>query len=791
MAENTLFQNETASGVKKILPLIPLRNVVMFPSVDTSLFFGRKESSRALLHAYDNTTKMVIIVAQKSSNIDKPGLDDIFQLGVLSRIEHILQTDGNMHAIVHGIARVKITSLLQTDPFMLVEYIEEEAQKEDAIVIQESANTLMTHLKKAFSMGRQMDLPAMMQLQTGVSSSDLADQVIFALEGKIEEKQALLEEQFISKRLEGAANLLFREMKVAELEKEIESKTNEKFNVSMKRNVLEERKRQIEKELKKMGKTGDDSELGDLEKQIKKAAFPKDVRKKVEKELSRLLEMGSNAPESAYIRNWLETMVELPWGTYTKDSLDLDKAKKILEADHYGLKDVKDRILEHLAVLNLKEKQKAEKRHGANILWFIGPPGVGKTSLGKSIAKAMNRQFVRISLGGIRDEAEIRGHRRTYVGAMPGRIIKGLKDAKSLNPVFMFDEVDKMTTDFRGDPSAALLEVLDPEQNKEFTDHYVDVHTDLSKVFFILTGNDISGLPIALRDRVEVIDFSGYTQDEKFHIAKQYLVSKQMEINGLDKKQVGAIDDATIRFIIDKYTREAGVRNLERVFARLFRKVAKNTVSKGNKLNLNDTKQIQEMLGPERYTSMIKGKQDEIGVATGMFWSSVGGDILFVEVNTMKGKGQMILTGKLGSVMKESCQIALSYIRSQAAKYGLETDFHKTDIHVHFPEGAVPKDGPSAGIAITTALISALTGKKVARDVAMTGEITIRGNVLPIGGLKEKTTGAHRAGIQTIIIPKGNEKDMVDIPDQVKKDIKFHFAETYDQVYALMFGKKA
>ncbi len=518
--------------------------------------------------------------------------------------------------------------------------------------------------------------------------------------------------------------------------------------------------------------------------------MPPELKKKALKELNRLEEMGSMAPESSYIRTYLETLVDLPWGKYTKDNLDLKKAEKILNDDHYGLQEVKERILEYLAVMNLRGKQKENgEHHNTNILCFIGPPGVGKTSLGKSIAKALGREFVRISLGGVRDEAEIRGHRRTYVGAMPGRIIKGLKDAKSFNPVFMLDEIDKLASDYRGDPASALLETLDPEQNKEFTDHYIDSPVDLSKVFFILTGNDLAGLPGPLLDRVEVIDFTGYTLEEKFHIAKKYLLPKQLSSNGLVAKDVGVFKDDTIRYLTEKYTREAGVRNLERLLAKLFRKVAKQIVTKADKVEINNTKVVQKLLGPERYSSPVKGKKDEVGISTGLAWTSVGGDVLFIETNIMKGRGSLILTGKLGTVMKESCQAAVSYIRSQADKFGITQDFHKTDIHIHFPEGATPKDGPSAGCAITTSLISALKNVPIPKDIAMTGEITIRGNVLPIGGLKEKTIAAHRAGIKTLIIPKENEKNMVDVPEEVQKDIKFIFAEHYSEIYKIIFKK--
>jgi ATP-dependent Lon protease len=522
--------------------------------------------------------------------------------------------------------------------------------------------------------------------------------------------------------------------------------------------------------------------------------MPKSIKRKMLREYQRLVEMGAMAPEASYIRTYLETVVDIPWGKYSTDSVSLSKAKEVLDHDHYGLKEVKERILEYLAVLKLKSQKSSTKtKHPsaqsmANILCFIGPPGVGKTSLGKSIAKALGREFIRASLGGIRDEAEIRGHRRTYVGAMPGRIVKGLKDAKTMNPVFMLDEIDKIGADYRGDPAAALLETLDPEQNRDFVDHYLDIPLDLSKVFFILTGNDLGGIPGPLRDRVEIIPFSGYTQEEKFHIVKRYLIEKQLKANGLESDNIQPLEDSTLRFIIDKYTREAGVRELERVVANLFRKAAKKIVTKNiNQVNLNKLITVKKYLGPEKYSSQVKGKKDEVGISTGLAWTSVGGEILFIEVNIMPGKGQLILTGKLGSVMKESCQAALSFVRSQAHQFGIKQDFHKIDIHIHVPEGATPKDGPSAGGAITTALVSALKGIPVPRDVGMTGEITIRGNILEIGGLKEKSIAGHRAGLKTIIIPKDNVKSLVDVPKEVKKEIKFIPVAHYKEIYKLLF----
>lgn len=791
MTENT-NKVTTIQPVRKVLPLIPLRNIVLFPSIETSLFFGRKESTNSLLHAYDNTNKLVIITSQKDSRVESPSFSDLYNVGVLAKIEHVLQTDGNLHAIIKGISRVNIVNLIKTSPYFIAEYVDLPVIPEPLSEVQQSAEALLSQLKKAFALGRQFDLPAMMQLSTGVSSSDLADQVCFSVNAKINEKQNLLETLLVSQRLKSATELLIQEMKIAELERSIEEKTQEKFNTGVKRNVLEERKRQIEKELKRLGESSD-GEFGDLENKIKKLKLGKEIKKKLLKELNRLIEMGSMAPESSYIKTYLETVLELPWGKYSQTDISIAKANKILDKDHYGIKDVKERILEYLAVIHLKNKLKTKKSEDvsgtANILCFIGPPGVGKTSLGKSIAKALGRQFVRASLGGIRDEAEIRGHRRTYVGAMNGRIIKGLKDAKSMNPVFMLDEVDKIGSDYRGDPSSALLETLDPEQNRDFTDHYLDFPVDLSKVFFILTGNDLSTIPIALRDRLEIINFSGYTLDEKFHIAKNYLIKKELTANGLNPKQVVDIKDETLRYIIEKYTREAGVRNLERTIASLFRKVAKKIVSqKISKVDLNNQVLLKKMLGPEKFNATLKSKKDEVGVSTGLAWTSVGGDILFIEVNIMPGKGQLILTGKLGSVMKESCQAALSYVRSQSKEFGIKQNFHKIDIHIHVPEGATPKDGPSAGGAITTALVSALKNIAVPKEIGMTGEITLRGNILEIGGLKEKAIAAHRAGLKTIFIPKDNQKSLVEIPKEVKRDIKFIPVSHYSEIYQTIFN---
>lgn len=769
------------------LPLIAVRNVVMFPSVETTLFVGRQMSKKAIMHAYDQPGKLVVITSQKKAKTEKPKEVDLYRVGVVSKIEHILQSDGHVHAVVKGLYRIKIGKI-DNQAFMWCEGSPLENQKEDTLEIQKSSEILLSQLKKAFSMGRQFDLPAMMRLSTGISSSDLADQVAFSVQASIASKQKLLEELSITKRLRLATELLLREMKVSELEKEIESKTQEKFNTGIKKNILRERKRQIEQELGKIDKK-EMGEIEELEIKIKKSKVNKIVKKKLVRELGRLKDMGMMAPESSYIRTYLQTVLELPWGKWTEDNVDIKKALKILNNDHYGLKDVKDRVLEYLAVINLKKKNKKTGDMGANILCFVGPPGVGKTSIGKSIADALGRKFVRASLGGIRDESEIRGHRRTYVGAMTGRIVRALKDADSMNPVFMLDEVDKIGADYRGDPAAALLEVLDPEQNKEFEDHYLDFPIDLSKVFFVLTANTLSGIPGPLRDRVEIIDFSGYTVSEKTNIGQKYLIDKQLKSNGLTKTQIdGLANKEILKYVIEKYTRESGVRTLERTIASLMRKIARELVTKKKKkVTSLSPRKIRSYLGPEKFSSQLKGKKDMVGASTGLAWSSVGGSILFVEVNVMPGKGKLILTGTLGDVMKESCQAALSYVRSKASKFGIKKDFYKIDIHIHVPEGATPKDGPSAGSAITTALISALTKKKVSREIGMTGEITIRGDVLEIGGLKEKSIAAHRAGLKTILIPTENKKDLVNIPKEVKKDIEFVPVSKYDDVYKRVF----
>jgi ATP-dependent Lon protease len=629
------------------------------------------------------------------------------------------------------------------------------------------------------------------------------------LDIKTDQRQGLLEELDLKKRLEKEVEYVNKEIKVLEIEQNISSKTQKKFEKNMRDTFLREKMRTIEEELGDK----DNQDINEYKKKIDDAQMPKTVREKALKELKKFAQMSPYNPEASYIRSYLDWLTDIPWSKSSKDNIDLELAEKILNEDHFGLKKVKERILEFLSVMKLEKLNDAEendkktkkikgnkkeavekKDTQPSILCFVGPPGVGKTSLGRSIARALGREFVKISLGGIRDEAEIRGHRRTYVGALPGRMVQGIKQAGVNNPVFMLDEIDKIGSDYRGDPSAALLEALDPEQNNAFSDHYLEVPFDLSKVFFITTANMLDTIPEALRDRLEIINFAGYTEDEKFSIAKNYLIPKQRRSHFIKEKQAEIADQA-LELVVRRYTREAGVRELERQVATVFRKIARQVVegkikSKKKIVGVTD---IENYLGPAKYSSSIIEEKDTVGITTGLAWTQAGGDILFIEVATMPGKGNLTLTGNLGDVMKESCQAALTYIRARYDEFGIDKDFfEKKDVHVHVPEGAVPKDGPSAGVAIVTSLVSALTSQPVKRDVAMTGEITLRGRVTEIGGLKEKVIAAHRAQIKTVILPEENKKDMVDIPENVKKDVKFVFASKIDDVLkvALISPKK-
>jgi ATP-dependent Lon protease len=787
---------ETQKPVRQI-PIVAIRGSVIFPHTDAVLSFGRKKSIAAVNASFQED-KLIGVFTQKDASLADPGEEDLYKVGTIAVVTQMMSTEGEVHAVVRGQARIRLHKLIQTEPYLLGEVEEIEVAKESSPEIDAMASKLVELFKEAINLGKQAEIMAVMKIVSGrVEPAELADQLASLLDIKTKKKQELLEIESLSKRLAKILEHLAREVNVLEIERTISAKTQKRFEEQMKKAMLREKKRTIERELGEMEDEGQlmKEEISEYKRRIKASGMPKEIMEKANKELKRLAQMSPHNPESGYIRNYLDWLCDMPWNKTTPNNVSLSRAAKILEDDHYGIKKAKERILEYLAVMQLKNEAnkgkttKIAEESQPTILCFIGPPGVGKTSIGRSIARSLNRKFVRISLGGIRDEAEIRGHRRTYVGALPGRIIQGIKNAGTKNPVFMLDEIDKIGTDFRGDPSSALLEALDPEQNKEFSDHYLEVPFDLSQVMFIATGNVLENIPTPLRDRMEVIRFAGYTQEEKYHIARSFLWPKQIKLHKLDGRNIkitkGALDE-----IIEKYTREAGVRDLERSLATVCRKIAR-LIAEGKKfpkvIGISD---IRNFLGPRKFSSQIAEKKGEVGVSTGLSVTPAGGEILFIEVALMPGDGELMLTGKLGTVMKESAKAAFTYARSHWEEIGIKRDFaKKIDVHVHVPEGAVPKDGPSAGIAIATALISALSGVPVRPDVAMTGEITLRGRVMEIGGFKEKVIAAHRAGIKVVIAPKDNEKDMEDIPHNVKRDIKFHFVKRLDEVLSIALGK--
>lgn len=757
--------------MEKIVPIIPIRDGIIFPNTDSVLTFGRPKSLAALESSFQHE-RIVCFVLQKNAKLNEPSPEELYKIGTLSRIERMIRTDGEINAQVRGLSRVKILEFVEQQSYFLAKLVEIPDIVDNTPEIKALCNHLTNEFRRAMNLGKTADFLVFMNIMSETSPSELSDLIASVLDLKPQERQELLEISDVKTRLEKITALLARELKVLEIEKKIASKTQERFEKGAREAVLRERLRTIEKELGEE----DAGETKELLAKIKQSGMPEDVEEKSKKEVKKLGQMNQFNPEAGYIRNYLEWLISLPWNKESKSNINIKAAEKILDEDHYGLQKTKERIIEYLAVHKLAGKSKGP------ILCFAGPPGVGKTSIGKSIARALDRKFIRVSLGGIRDEAEIRGHRRTYVGALPGRIIQGIKDAGTKNPVFMLDEIDKVGTDFRGDPSSALLEALDPEQNNQFSDHYLEVAFDLSDVMFVATANVLDTIPPALRDRLEIIHFAGYTHDEKFKIAKEFLLKKQMKGHGLNEDQVEVEDDA-IRYIINRHTREAGVRNLERQLATLFRKVAKKVAEGKKTKTIIQENDVQKYLGPAKYSSTMVEKKDETGMSTGLAWTEAGGDILFIEVALMPGRGQLILTGQLGDVMKESCQAAMSYIRARAKQFGLPEKFYqKIDVHVHVPEGAVPKDGPSAGSAITTAIVSALTKIPVSRKVGMTGEVTLRGRVLEIGGVKEKVIAAHRAGLKTIILPKDNKKDLEDVPKEVMDDLRFHFISHMDEV---------
>ncbi|MBI4226359.1 endopeptidase La [Candidatus Roizmanbacteria bacterium] len=776
-----------------IYPVIAVRDAIVFPGTENVLVFGRPKSLAGIEEGSKRGNK-VVLVMQKNSSMDDPQKQDLYDVGVLAAIEKTVAGEkGEINTLVKGQQKVKILEYTKETP-----YLEAKISKLDDIVtddeeVQAMARYLVSQIKRAINLGKTVDLVFLMNILNITNPQDFSYQIAVVLDIKTEERQKLLEETDLKIRLKQEVDYVNREIKILEIEKNISSKTQQKFEQGMRESFLREKMKTIEEEL---GGKGEDRDIMEYREKIKKAKMPRNVEEKTFKELKRLSQMSQFNPEASYIRTYLDWLVELPWSVASANNVDIKLAEKILSEDHYGLKKIKERILEYLAIMELRKRkeqkvQSQKKEHQPTILCFVGPPGVGKTSLGKSIARALGRKFIKISLGGIRDEAEIRGHRRTYVGALPGRIIQGVKQAGTKNPVFMLDEIDKVGRDYRGDPSAALLEALDPEQNHSFSDHYLEVSFDLSDVFFITTANILDTIPDALLDRLEVIHFPGYTEDEKFSIAKGHLIKKQLDAHSLSGEEVKITDNA-LRSIIRRYTREAGVRELERQIAAIFRKVGREIVEKKIESKVVGVTDVAKYIGPYKYSSQMIEEKDTIGISTGLAWTQAGGDVLFIEVAVMPGKGGLTLTGHLGEVMKESCQAALSYIRARWDLFGLTKEFfNKIDIHVHVPEGAVPKDGPSAGIAIATAMVSALAKIPVRRDVGMTGEITLRGRVLEIGGVKEKVIAAHRANIKTVIMPKDNKKDLEDIPSYVLKDLDFEFVNHMDEVLkvALAFPK--
>lgn len=762
--------------IPDLLPVLPVRDIVVFPYMILPLFVGREMSIKAIEHALQ-TNRMVLLLTQKDLTVENPTPEDLYSTGTVVIIMRMLKLpDGRVKILVQGLSKARAVEYSQKEPFFTA-YIERiEEQKYESLTIEDEAliRNVKSQLDKVVSLGKTV-LPDVMGVIENIEDPGrLADLVASNIGLKTEQSQEILEMVEPVQRLKRVSELLAREIELLTVQQKIQSEARGEIDKTQREYFLREQLKAIQKELGDIDERTE--EIKEFRKKIEEAKMPEKVLKEAEKQLKRLEKMHPDSAEAATVRTYLDWLVELPWSKSTTDNLDIKAAEKVLNEDHYDLEKVKERILEYLSVRKLKEKMKGP------ILCFIGPPGVGKTSLGKSIARALGREFVRMSLGGVRDEAEIRGHRRTYVGALPGRIIQGIKTAGTNNPVFMLDEIDKIGMDFRGDPSSALLEVLDPEQNFSFADHYLAVPFDLSNVMFITTGNLVDTIPGPLRDRMEIIYLSGYTTEEKRGIAKNYLIPKQLEEHGINDK-VLKITDPGLRVLITQYTREAGVRNLEREIANLCRKVAKKIAEGKEKTFVITAQNIHRYLGVPKYLPEEEIEKDEVGVATGLAWTETGGDIIYVEATTMKGKGNLTLTGQLGDVMKESAQAALSYVRSRAKKLNIKDEvFSKSDIHIHVPAGAIPKDGPSAGITMATAIASALTGIPVSRKVAMTGEVTLRGRVLPIGGLKEKTLAAKRMGIKTVIIPKRNKKDLEEIPRYIKKDMEFVFAETMDDV---------
>jgi ATP-dependent Lon protease len=766
------------------LPLLPVRDIVVFPYMVLPLFVGREMSIKAIEAALAGN-RMIFLATQKALDVENPTPEDIHVIGTVGIIMRMLKLpDERIKILVQGLSKAKISGYIQTEPYYSVKIDKISESKAPSSTLESEAvmRTVKEQIERIVSLGKVLIPDVMVVIENLEDPGRLADMIASNLGLKVEVTQSVLEVADPLKRLRQISEILAKEVEVLSMQQKIQAQAKGEMDKTQREYFLREQLKAIQKELGELDERTE--EIAEFRKRVKDAKMPEKVLKETEKQLKRLEKMHPDTAESATVRTYLEWMVELPWSKKSKDNLDLKAAQKVLNEDHYDLEKVKERILEYLAVRKLKEKMKGP------ILCFVGPPGVGKTSLGKSIARALGREFVRISLGGVRDEAEIRGHRRTYVGALPGRIIQGMKQAGTNNPVFMLDEIDKVGMDFRGDPSAALLEVLDPEQNSTFTDHYLGVAFDLSEVMFITTANLIDPILPALRDRMEIIEIPGYTEEEKLGIAQRYLIPRQLTEHGITEKHVRLAEPA-IRQIITNYTREAGVRNLEREIANVMRKVAKK-VAEGKGLGFPvNTGNLHKYLGVPKFVPESELEKDEIGVATGLAWTESGGDVLYIEATVMKGKGALTLTGHLGDVMKESAQAALSYVRSREKSLGINPDmFTKQDLHIHVPAGAIPKDGPSAGITMATAIASALAQVPARRDLAMTGEITLRGRVLPIGGLKEKILAAKRAKLMTVILPKRNKKDLDEIPKHIMKGIQLVFADTMDDVMKVALRRR-
>jgi ATP-dependent Lon protease len=755
--------------------MLPLRGLLVFPYTVIHLDVGRKKSIQAIEESMLDT-KEIFLATQKEAQTDDPEEEEIYTIGTVAEIRQVLKMPGGtMRVLVEGLYRAEVQSYLSYEPFIKVEVeVLREGENLKTPEIEALMRTLVSQFEQWVRMSKKIPPETVVSVVGIEEPGRLADVIASHLTLRINEKQRVLELKHVAERLNFLCELLVKEMEVLELERKINIRVRKQMEKTQKEYYLREQMKAIQKELgDKDEKT---SEIEELREKIHTANLPKDAEEKAFKELDRLEKMPPMVAEAVVVRNYLDWLLALPWSVETRDRLDLKVAEKYLEEDHYGLEKPKERILEYLAIRKLAKKMKGP------ILCLVGPPGVGKTSLGKSVARSLGRKFIRMSLGGIRDEAEIRGHRRTYVGSMPGRVLQSIKTAGSRNPVFLLDEIDKMTMDFRGDPASALLEVLDPEQNFTFSDHYLEIPFDLSKVMFITTANSTYNIPRPLLDRMEIIELSGYTEEDKVHIAAGYLIPKQIKEHGMKPDHI-SFSEGAVRRIIREYTREAGVRNLERQIASICRKVARQVVEDSKTQASITAGSVPKYLGIQRYRYGVAEKENQVGVATGLAWTETGGDILSVEVALVKGKGKLTLTGKLGDVMKESAQAALTYVRSRAEELQIDPDkLQDFDIHLHVPEGAIPKDGPSAGITIATALASAMSGREVKSDVAMTGEITLRGRVLPIGGVKEKVLAAHRAGIKNIILPIDNKKDLADIPAPVRRNLRFIPVNHMDEV---------